>query len=139
MYVSFSVLRRVGEYALSKPAREVLFTVVSREEKYKAKNFIDTAVSRGGDASTGWLVSGIKALGVTTTHIAWALVPFMLLWAWLSHWLAAQQRRQVRSPELLAPVPACKRTDPRPRGLSLTHKKIAWYSPARQMIGSVMC
>ncbi len=104
LYVSFSVLRRVGEYALSKPAREVLFTVVSREEKYKAKNFIDTAVSRGGDASTGWLVSGIKALGVTTTHIAWALVPCMVLWAWLSHWLAAQQRRRVRSAECFAPA-----------------------------------
>ena len=97
LYVSFSVLRRVGEYALSKPAREVLFTVVDREEKYKAKNFIDTAVSRAGDASTGWLVSGIKALGVTTTHIAWILVPCMVLWAWLSHWLAIQQRQQVIS------------------------------------------
>lgn len=101
VYVCFSILRRVGEYALSKPAREVLFTVVSREEKYKAKNFIDTVVARGGDASTGWLVSGIKALGVTTAQIAWVLVPFMLLWAWLSHWLAAQHRRQVRSREFL--------------------------------------
>lgn len=99
LYVSFSVLRRVGEYALSKPAREVLFTVVSREEKYKAKNFIDTAVSRGGDAGTGWLVSGIKAFGVTVTSMAWALVPLMLLWAWLSHWLASQHRTQVRSRE----------------------------------------
>ena len=92
VYVSFSVLRRVGEYALSKPAREVLFTVVSREEKYKAKNFIDTAVSRGGDASTGWLVSGIKALGVTATHIAWVLVPLMLVWAWLAQFLARTQK-----------------------------------------------
>lgn len=97
VYVSFSVLRRVGEYALSKPAREVLFTVVSREEKYKAKNFIDTAVSRAGDASTGWLVSGIKALGVTTTQIAWALLPLMALWAWLSRWLAARHGLLVRS------------------------------------------
>jgi AAA family ATP:ADP antiporter len=92
VYVIFSVLRRVGEYALSKPAREVLFTVLSREEKYKAKNFIDTAVSRGGDASTGWLVSGIKAFGATATHIAAALVPVMLAWLWLSRWLA--QRHQ---------------------------------------------
>ena len=91
VYVSFSVLRRVGEYALSKPAREVLFTVVSREEKYKAKNFIDTAISRAGDASTGWLVSGIKALGVTTAQISWVLVPLMFLWAWLGRWLAGQQ------------------------------------------------
>lgn len=92
VYVTFSVLRRVGEYALSKPAREVLFTVVSREEKYKAKNFIDTAISRGGDASTGWLVTGVKALGATTAHIALALVPLMLAWAWLGAMLARQEK-----------------------------------------------
>ena len=95
VYVVFSVLRRVGEYALSKPAREMLFTVVSREEKYKAKNFIDTAVSRAGDASTGWLVSGIKALGVTAVQISWTLVPLMLLWAWLSRWLAIEHAKRV--------------------------------------------
>ena len=93
VYVVFSVLRRMGEYALSKPAREVLFTVVSREEKYKAKNFIDTAISRGGDASTGWLVTGIKALGATTAHLALALVPLMLVWAWLATVLARQKER----------------------------------------------
>ena len=97
LYVVFSVLRRVGEYALSKPAREVLFTVVSREEKYKAKNFIDTAISRGGDASTAWLVTGLKALGATTTHIAWALVPLMGLWAWLATVLAREEKRRSAS------------------------------------------
>jgi AAA family ATP:ADP antiporter len=91
VYVVFSVLRRVGEYALSKPAREVLFTVVSREEKYKAKNFIDTAISRGGDASTAWLVTAVKALGATATHIAWALVPLMAVWAWLAHALVRRK------------------------------------------------
>jgi len=98
VYVMFSVVRRVGEYALSKPAREMLFTVVSREEKYKAKNFIDTAVSRGGDASTGWLVTGVKALGVTTLQIAWALIPVMMLWAWLSRWLASEHGKRVPPP-----------------------------------------
>jgi AAA family ATP:ADP antiporter len=93
VYVVFSVLRRVGEYALSKPSREVLFTVLTREEKYKAKNFIDTAISRGGDASTAWLVTGVKALGATTTHIAWALVPLMLVWAWLARFLARRKER----------------------------------------------
>jgi len=97
VYVVFSVLRRVGEYALSKPAREVLFTVVSREEKYKAKNFIDTAISRGGDASTAWLVTAVKSLGATTTHIAWALVPFMGVWAWLATVLARQEKRRSAS------------------------------------------
>ncbi|HEX6727202.1 MAG TPA: MFS transporter [Nitrospira sp.] len=94
VYVVFSVLRRVGEYALSKPAREVLFTVVSREEKYKAKNFIDTAISRGGDASTAWLVTAVKALGATSNHIAWALVPLMGLWAWLATVLARHEKRR---------------------------------------------
>ncbi|MBH0200302.1 MAG: MFS transporter [Nitrospira sp.] len=91
VYVVFSVLRRVGEYALSKPSREVLFTVLTREEKYKAKNFIDTAISRGGDASTAWLVTGVKALGATTTHIALALVPLMLVWAGLARFLARRK------------------------------------------------
>ena len=97
VYVVFSVLRRVGEYALSKPAREILFTVVSREEKYKAKNFIDTAISRGGDASTGWLVTGIKALGATTAHIALACVPLMIAWAWLATVLAREGKRRSAS------------------------------------------
>lgn len=94
VYAVFSVLRRVGEYALSKPAREVLFTVVSREEKYKAKNFIDTAISRGGDASTGWLVTGIKALGASTAHIALACVPLMIAWAWLATVLAREEKHR---------------------------------------------
>ena len=80
VFLTLTVARRVGEYAIAKPAREVLFTVLNREDKYKAKNFIDTAVSRGGDASTGWLVSGVKALGATTGMMAGALVPLMLLW-----------------------------------------------------------
>ena len=75
VFILFTVVRRVGEYALAKPAREVLFTVVSREEKYKAKNFIDTAVSRGGDAATGWIVNGVNVLGVTAGQMAWVLVP----------------------------------------------------------------
>jgi len=93
VFLLFTVVRRVGEYAISKPAREVLFTVVSREEKYKAKNFIDTTVSRGGDASTGWVVSGIKALGVSATHLAWLLIPLMIVWGWIAWFLARREAR----------------------------------------------
>ena len=57
------VLRRVGEYALVRPGREMLFTVVDAETKYKAKNVIDTLVYRGGDAVSGWVKAGIDALG----------------------------------------------------------------------------
>lgn len=93
LFVAIIVLRRVSEYALAKPGREVLFTIVSREEKYKAKNFIDTAISRGGDAATGWLVAGVKALGATTSLMAWMLVPAMALWCWLAWWLANRAAR----------------------------------------------
>jgi AAA family ATP:ADP antiporter len=93
VFILFTVVRRVGEYALAKPAREVLFTVVSREEKYKAKNFIDTAVSRGGDAATGWIVNGVKVLGVTAGQIAWVLVPLALLWGWVGWFLARQEEK----------------------------------------------
>lgn len=96
VFVLFTIVRRVGEYAIAKPAREVLFTVLGREEKYKAKNFIDTAVSRGGDAMTGWMVSGVKSLGTTASHIAWVLVPIACLWAWLGWFLARQEELKER-------------------------------------------
>lgn len=71
----------------------MLFAVVTCEEKYKAKNCIDTAVSRGGDASTGWLIAGVKALLDTPADLAWMLVPIMLVWSWLAWFLGQQERR----------------------------------------------
>lgn len=53
------VIRRVAEYAVAKPAREMLFTVVDQESKYKAKNVIDTVVYRFGDLSAAWIGSFI--------------------------------------------------------------------------------
>lgn len=97
-FILFTIVRRVGEYAIAKPAREVLFTVVGVEEKYKAKNFIDTAVSRGGDAATGWIVNAVKALGVNAAQIAWALVPLACMWAWIGWSLARQEQRGRRIP-----------------------------------------
>jgi AAA family ATP:ADP antiporter len=93
-FILFTIARRVGEYAVAKPAREVLFTVLGREEKYKAKNFIDTAVSRGGDAATGWIVNGVKALGISAAQMAWALVPLTCVWAWLGWFLAREEERK---------------------------------------------
>lgn len=95
-FILFTIVRRIGEYALAKPAREILFTVVSREEKYKAKSFIDTAVSRGGDAATAWVVNSVKALGMSATQIAWLLVPVACLWAWTGWSLAKQEERMRR-------------------------------------------
>jgi AAA family ATP:ADP antiporter len=71
--IVFGVTRRVGEFAVSKPAREALFTVVPRAERYKAKNFIDTVVYRGGDAAAGWIFGkiGAAALAAAAVSLAW--------------------------------------------------------------------
>jgi AAA family ATP:ADP antiporter len=78
--LAFQVLRRAGNYALTRPAREMLFTVVGREEKYKAKNFVDTVIYRGGDAVSGWVFAGLKAVGLSLSAIAFIAVPIGVLW-----------------------------------------------------------
>jgi AAA family ATP:ADP antiporter len=90
-------LRRAVEFAIVRPAREVLWTVVSREEKYKAKNVIETLVYRGGDAASGWLSVGLTALGAGFGLVALVIVPFAGLWGWLCLWLARHQEKQVES------------------------------------------
>ena len=55
VFVVVMVVRRAGEYAFVRPGREMLYTVVPAEAKYKAKNFIDTVVYRGGDAISAWV------------------------------------------------------------------------------------
>ncbi|KGD95815.1 ADP/ATP translocating protein [Achromobacter sp. RTa] len=64
------VVRRVGEYALIKPGREMLFTAVPPEDKYKTKNVIDTVVYRAGDAASGWVKAGVDMLGHGAALIA---------------------------------------------------------------------
>jgi ATP:ADP antiporter, AAA family len=76
--IAFGVVRRVGEFAISKPAREALFTIVPREERYKAKNFIDTVVYRGGDAAAGWLFAGASAFAAAAVSVAWTVLAVFL-------------------------------------------------------------
>jgi len=91
--VGVQVLRRAGGYAISRPAREMLFTVVDREERYKAKNVIDTLVYRGGDAASAWLYTGLAALGLGLGAIAFIGVPLALLWAYNGVLLGRRQER----------------------------------------------
>lgn len=75
------VLHRAGNYSILKPGREILFTVVKHRDKYRAKNFIDTAVYRGGDALTGWLFAALLSLGVGLSAIAILGIPIAIIWA----------------------------------------------------------
>src|SRR5579859_4484133 len=68
--IAFQALQRTANFAISNPAREVLFTVLQRDEKYKAKNVIDIVAVRGADAAGGWLVTGLRILGMEARSLA---------------------------------------------------------------------
>jgi len=91
--VGFQILRRAADYAIARPAREMLFTVLTREEKYKSKNFIDTVVFRGGDAASGWVYAALKGLGLSLAGLAAAAIPGAILWLAVGLWLGKQHAR----------------------------------------------
>jgi AAA family ATP:ADP antiporter len=92
----FMVLYRAGRYSIARPAREVLFTVVDREERYKSKAFIDAAVYRGGDLVNGWAITGLELIGLGVAGIAFVAVPIMGVWLMLGLALGrAQEERKV--------------------------------------------
>lgn len=68
--IVFQVARRASNYGLSRPAREVLYSPLEASEKYKSKNVVDTVLYRAGDAATGWVFDGLKALGLSLSGIA---------------------------------------------------------------------
>jgi ATP:ADP antiporter, AAA family len=94
--IVFGVTRRVGEFAISKPARETLFTVVPREARYKAKNFIDTVVYRGGDALAGWLFAGVSAFAAAAVALGWTGLAWFL-GARMNSWTREDARSLRRS------------------------------------------
>lgn len=94
LFVTVQVARRVSNYALSRPTREILFTVISREDRYKAKNFIDTVIYRAGDQLGSWSYAGLMALGLSLSGLALTALPITLFWLVLSLWLGRQQQRQ---------------------------------------------
>jgi ATP:ADP antiporter, AAA family len=69
----------------------VLFTSVAREDRYKAKNFIDTVVYRGGDQVASWAYAILIGLGLSMTGIAIVAVPLSAIWLVLSIWLGRRQ------------------------------------------------
>lgn len=93
VFVVVMVVRRAGEYALVRPGREMLYTVLPAKQKYRAKNFIDTVVYRGGDALSGWVKRGLDVLGEHPQLAMLIGAGIALGWAATGGWLGRRQRR----------------------------------------------
>ena len=98
--VAFEAAFRAVQRALMRPARETLFTVLRREDKYKAKAFIDTFVYRGGDVVGAQLEGLLGRLGMGLAALASVAVPLALLWAGLALWLGRTQQRMAAAPPI---------------------------------------
>jgi len=101
LFAAVQVAQRSLNYGVLGPAKEMLFTVVDRETKYKSKNFIDTVVYRGSDVTASWIFKGLTSAGISLAHIAWIYVPIMGIWgfgAWRLGQLYAQMRASVKQP-----------------------------------------
>jgi AAA family ATP:ADP antiporter len=98
------VLQRWMNFAIANPARQVFFTVISREEKYKAKNLIDVVIYRGSDALSGWVFDSLQAVGLKLGAIALCVLPITVGWLVLSAALGRTQER--RAAELAAATQA---------------------------------
>ncbi|EJL93177.1 NTP/NDP exchange transporter [Pantoea sp. GM01] len=96
IFIVFQVARSVSNYALTRPAREVLFSAVSREDRYKTKNFIDTVVYRTGDQVAAWSYAGMLAVGLSLTGIAVVAIPLSAAWLLLGLWLGQRQEKWQR-------------------------------------------
>jgi len=91
MLLVAQISRRVSNFGLSRPTREILFTSVSREDRYKAKNFIDTVVYRGGDQLGSWSYAGLLSSGLGIGGMAIVAIPISAVWLLLSLWLGKKQ------------------------------------------------
>ena len=94
-----TVARRALGFAFSKPSTDMLYSVVSPEDKYKAKNFIDTAVYRGGDVVGVWAVDALRSIfSLGVAGVSYLMVPFAMIWAVLAIWLGREYRRRAAAP-----------------------------------------
>ena len=91
LQAAFSAMQR----AIVRPARETLFTVVSREDKYKSKAFIDTFVYRVGDVVGSQVEGLLRGLAMGLTGLVAVTVPLAIVWGVLGVWLGRAQQQRV--------------------------------------------
>jgi AAA family ATP:ADP antiporter len=105
VFVVFQTLRRAANFSVSRPAREVLFTVLSREDKYKAKSFLDTFIYRAGDQIGAWSYPVVASLGLGLAGTSFVASPLAAIWCILSFWLGKKHLIQLRRSQLGAQDP----------------------------------
>lgn len=108
--IGFQVARRAGNFAIQRPAREALFTVVPRRDKYKAKNFSDTFVYRLGDQVGAWAYAGMAVFGLGLSGLAFSMVPLAAAWLALTVWLG-RRYRGLEAARVQAATPAPRTSD----------------------------
>jgi AAA family ATP:ADP antiporter len=91
--IAFQTIRRAGNFAIQRPGREALFTVLPRTDKYKAKNFSDTTVYRFGDQVGAWSYTAMGVFGLGLSGLAFSMVPLSLAWLLLTIWLGRRYAR----------------------------------------------
>ncbi|HXZ22051.1 MAG TPA: MFS transporter [Pseudolabrys sp.] len=96
--VTIQVVQRWMNFAIANPARQLFFTVVTREEKYKAKNLVDVVIYRGSDALSGWIFDSLQALGLKLGAIALVSLPVVVGWSVLSMALGRTQEKRSAQP-----------------------------------------
>jgi len=98
--IAFQALQRTANFAISNPAREALFTVLARDEKYKAKNVIDIVAVRGADAAGGWAFTALRSLGMEIRSIPLVAIGLAAACFALAVALGRAHERRARSPGL---------------------------------------
>jgi AAA family ATP:ADP antiporter len=93
--VTCKVIYSASRYALAKPSRETLFTLVTPEQRYQAKPLLDTAVYRGGDVVNGWYYHLLAdTVGLSLRALGWAVIPAAIVWSVIAAFLGRAQRRR---------------------------------------------
>ncbi len=101
--ILLEALNKAVQRGLTRPAREALFTVISREDKYKAKAFIDTFVYRTGDVVGAQVEGALGRIGLALGGLVGVVIPLALAWAMLGIWLGRAQAHKAANPEKKGP------------------------------------
>jgi AAA family ATP:ADP antiporter len=98
-------LQRITQYGVARPSREVLFTVIDQQSKYKAKNVIDTVVYRFGDLTAAWMQAGMRAMGLALAGVVTFAVFFSAAWAFVA-WALGRRYEVLSGARAAEPAPA---------------------------------